>query len=151
MVSRFVSTACAIAALFCLPSSPAGAAPAAVDREETHRLLGLERKGGRLVNECGEPAKPKIDIVDLNGDGQPEVVALLTGSICYGGAGGRLSLFIRTAGGWKDQFGFPAGDYRILARRRSGYPDIEIGGPGMCQPVWGWTGRAYGLVKRCER
>lgn len=145
-----LKSAIAACALLVITGS-ANAAPQAVDRDEIHRLLGLERKAGRLINECGNPVSPKLDVVDLNRDGQPEVVALVTDSICYGAAGAQISLFIRTAGGWKDQFGFPAGDYRILARRRSGYPDIEIGGPGMCQPVWGWTGRGYGLVKRCER
>jgi hypothetical protein len=145
-----LKSAIAACALLVITGS-ANAAPQGIDRDEIHRLLGLERKGGRLVNECGNPVSPKLDIVDLNRDGQPEVVTLVTDSICYGAAGSQIGLFLMTAGGWKDQFGFPAGGYRILSRRRSGYPDIEIEGPGMCQPVWGWTGRGYGLVKRCER
>lgn len=123
-----------------------------MDPEEIHGLLGLQRQAGQLVNECGNPVTPRLDIVDLNGDGTVEVLALVNDSICYGAAGGQLSLFVRTAsGGWRDHFGFPAGGYRLLARRRSGYPDIEIAAPGLCAPVWGWSGRSYSIVKRCMR
>jgi hypothetical protein len=139
-------------ALACQLVTPATATPAAVDREEIHRLLGLQRKAGKLVNDCGNTVTPQINIVDLNGDGQPEVFALVNDSICYGAAGGQLSLFIKTAsGGWKDHFGFPAGGYRLLARRRSGYRDVEIDLPGMCLPIWGWSGQGYAIVKRCKR
>jgi hypothetical protein len=67
-----------------------------------------------------------------------------------GGAGAHLTLLIRNGqGGWSNNLGFPAGGYRLLPRRRGGYPDIEIAGPGMCAPVWGWGGQAYRLVRRC--
>ena len=26
-----------------------------------------------------------------------------------------------------------------------GWPDIEMGGPGFCFPVWRWNGKAYAL------
>jgi hypothetical protein len=37
-----------------------------------------------------------------------------------------------------------------------GWPDIEMGGPGFCFPVWRWNGKAYALNrfeyegKRCK-
>ena len=48
------------------------------------------------------------------------------------------------------QFGFP-GEYKVLATRHRGYPDIEIPGPGTCFPVWRWNGSAYAIHKRCAR
>lgn len=130
----------------------ASAASQAVDTEEVYRLLGLHPKAGALINECGNPVKPQIDTIDLNGDGKVEVFALVNDAVCYGAAGGWLSLFVRSAsGGWKDHFGFPAGGYRLLTRRRSGYPDIEITGPGECAPIWTWSGKGYVIAKRCAR
>lgn len=149
---KLTSSAALVLILDLLLYVPTVAAQQGVEPAEIHRLLGLQPKGGQLVNECGNPVTPRIDIVDLNGDGKVEVLALVNDSICYGAAGGRLSLFVRTIpGGWKDQFGFPAGGYRLLARRRSGYPDIEIDVPGLCAPIWGWSGRGYAIVKRCTR
>lgn len=147
---KFTLSAASVLTFAFLLTAPATAAPQAVEREEIHSLLGLQRKSGRLVNECGNPVTPRIDIVDLNGDGKVEVLTLVIDSICYGAAGGQLSLFARTpSGGWKDHFGFPAGGYRLLARRRSGYPDIEIDVPGLCAPIWGWSGQGYAIFKRC--
>jgi hypothetical protein len=58
---------------------------------------------------------------------------------------------IRNGQGWSRNLGFPAGGYRLLPRRRGGYPDIEIDMPGLCAPVWGWGGQAYRLVRGCPR
>lgn len=133
-------------------AAAASAASQAVDAEEVHRLLGLHRKTGTLINACGNPVNPQIDIIDLNGDGKVEVFALVNDAVCYGAAGGQLSLFVRdSSGGWKDHFGFTAGGYRLLTRRRSGYPDIEIIGPGGCAPIWGWSAKGYVIVRRCAQ
>ena len=84
----------------------------------------------------------------MNGDGRPEVFTRLQ-SGCYGMAGVQLDLLIQGKDGkWTSQFGFP-GVYTILETKYLGYPDIEIGGPGDCFPVWRWTGTSYDLFKKC--
>lgn len=50
---------------------------------------------------------------------------------------------------WTPQFGFP-GIYTVLATKNKGYPDIEIGGPGNCFPVWRWNGQQYAIHKKCR-
>ena len=61
-----------------------------------------------------------------------------------------MNLYIKnTHGQWKPQFGFP-GIYTVLTTKNKGYPDIEIGGPGTCFPVWSWNGREYAIHKRCR-
>lgn len=53
-------------------------------------------------------------------------------------------------GHWKENFGFP-GIHKLLPTRHLGYPDIKIGGPGFCFPVWRRNGRRYRIFKRCAR
>lgn len=89
-------------------------------------------------------------VVDLNGDGQPEVFTRQYGGM-FGMAGVQLQLYIKSKNGkWVPQFGFP-GDYRLLTSKSGGFPDIEIVGPGTCFPVWRWNGTVYDLHKRCDR
>ncbi|HET6490440.1 MAG TPA: hypothetical protein VFG28_11850 [Syntrophales bacterium] len=42
-----------------------------------------------------------------------------------------------------DNFGFPGMDYTKMKTGNKGYPDLMIGGPGFCHPVWRWNGKAY--------
>jgi hypothetical protein len=64
-------------------------------------------------------------------------------------AGVQLDLLIKGKDGkWASQFGFP-GMYTILETKNLGFPDIEIGGPGTCFPVWRWNGKSYALHKKC--
>lgn len=115
-------------------------------------VVGLEEHGGSYVDSCGQPAKPEAEIVDLNGDRSPEVFVWVGGSCSGGAAGSELSLFIKDKQGrWAQNLGFPAGGYKLLKAKNMGYPDIEIGGPGMCLPVWRWNGKAYALYQGCER
>jgi hypothetical protein len=116
-----------------------------------YKAAGLTERGGKILDACKQPVEPQVDVVDLNGDGQPEVFVQVNSS-CYGMAGGELSLLIKDKQGrWQSNLGFPAGGYKLLSTKNKGYPDIEIGGPGFCFPVWRWNGRAYAIHKRCDR
>lgn len=107
-------------------------------------------KGKYFDKDCNENLEYEAEVIDLNGDGQPEVFLSIQG-LCLGGAAGvHLNLFVKNAKGqWKPQFGFP-GIYTILKTKFKGYPDIEIGGPGNCSPVWRWNGVEYALFKKCR-
>ncbi len=110
----------------------------------------LGQRDGKVLDACGRPVEPRVDVIDLNGDGQPEVFVLVQSS-CYGMAGAELSLLIKDKQGrWQRNLGFPAGDYKLLDTKSHGYPDIEIGGPGFCSPVWRCNGKEYDLHKRCD-
>jgi hypothetical protein len=116
-----------------------------------YKAAGLTERGGKILDACGKAIEPQVDVVDLNGDGQPEVFVLANDSICYGVAGGELTLLIKDKQGhWQANLGFSAGGYKLLSTKNKGYPDIEIGGPGFCAPVWRWNGRAYAGHKGCD-
>ncbi len=109
----------------------------------------LKSTHGRVFDEtCGTEVDYQAEVIDLNGDGKPEVFTRLLGG-CFGMAGVHLDLLVQDKDSqWKSQFGFP-GDYTILETKHLGYPDIEIGGPGDCSPVWRWDGAAYDIHKKC--
>jgi hypothetical protein len=117
-----------------------------------YKAAGLKERGGKILDACGKATEPQVDVVDLNGDGQPEVFVLAEGT-CYGRAGGELSLLIKDSQGrWQSNLGFSAGGYKLLSTKNKGYPDIEIGGPGFCFPVWRWNGKAYAADReRCDQ
>lgn len=99
---------------------------------------------------CNASLDYEAEVIDLNGDGQPEVFTSVHGSCLGGMAGVYMNLYIKDRHGhWRPQFGFQ-GIYTVLKTRNKGYPDIEIGGPGFCFPVWRWNGRQYALHKKCN-
>jgi hypothetical protein len=129
----------------------AGAAPAA-DKDAKAAVQAATKgkmkpgKGTLHDAECGQQIQYEAEAVDLNGDGQLEVLTREFGS-CFGMAGVRMDLYIRSRdGSWKPQFGFP-GDARVLKTKNHGFPDIEIVGPGQCFPVWRYDGKAYQIRK----
>ena len=86
---------------------------------------------------------------DLNGDGQPEVMTYIDGTCMGGMAGVRSALYVKDGSGvWRLNLSV-AGMTQVLKSKPGAYPDIEIGGPGFCFPVWGWTGQRYELKKQC--
>lgn len=130
------------------------AAPPAADAKVVAEATGGRFKalrGQYLDRSCNEKLAYEAEVVDLNGDGQPEVFVSVQGTCLGGMAGVHLDLYIKDkAGRWQSQFGFP-GMHTELPTQHMGYPDIEIGGPGNCFPIWRWNGRAYALHKRCPR
>lgn len=106
-------------------------------------------KGSYVDKDCNETQDYTAEVADLNGDGQPEVFVTINGTCLGGMAGSNINLYIKGKNGqWMPQFGFP-GIYTVLPTKHKGYPDIEIGGPGFCFPVWRWNGQNYDLHKRC--
>jgi hypothetical protein len=106
--------------------------------------------GKYFDKECNAYLDYTTEVVDLNDDGQPEVFTSVQGTCLGGMTGVSMNLYIKnTLGQWKPQFGFP-GVYTVLKTKHKGYPDIEVGGPGTCFPVWRWNGQAYAIHKRCR-
>jgi hypothetical protein len=145
-----------MAMIVALSSSPASDAQSAqrkwvddeIVSEATDGVLKAT-KGRYFEQACDESLEYDAQVIDLDGNGYPEVFTTVHG-ICLGGmTGSFLQLYVKDRRGrWKPQFGFP-GVYRVLESRNKGYPDIEIGGPGDCSPVWRWNGQRYALHERC--
>ena len=151
----YQTIAALLAPVFLLAPSiqAAPAANAAADAKIIAEATGGQlksTKGKIFSKDCNQSLDYEAEVVDLNGDGRPEVFTSVHG-VCLGGATGvSMELYIKGSDGrWKPQFGFP-GIYTVLKTKNKGYPDIEIGGPGNCFPVWRWNGKEYYLHKKCR-
>ena len=86
-------------------------------------------KGKVMDMDCGEEIEYEAEAVDLNGDGQLEVMTQEFGS-CFGRAGSQMNLYIKDKGGkWQPQFGFP-GSPKILDGQEPWVPGHRGAGPG---------------------
>jgi hypothetical protein len=59
-------------------------------------------------------------------------------------------------GSWKSMFDQTAMPDFLATKGAGGWPDIQLGGPGFCFPIWRWSGKGYALNrfeydgKRCS-
>jgi hypothetical protein len=119
----------------------------AEERLQVFNLLGLTvtPDGKGYVDQiCGQPAWASAEFRDMNADRRQEVLAIYGNTCTSGHAGSSALLFIRDANGrLQPNLGFPASSADPLPVMNQGYPDLLIGGPGFCFPVWRWDGKAY--------
>ena len=120
----------------------------AIYRAAGFKQVGTAWKSGNCDGAESESYSPgSIDTYeDLNGDGRPEAVVTEGGAICYGMTGSHFWLVSKQANGsWKlihDETAMPE---FMAAKGTGGWPDIQMGGPGFCFPIWRWNGSVYQL------
>jgi hypothetical protein len=118
---------------------------AAADQAAAMRAGGFVLKGGAWHG-CDGQSDARIapeDVRDLNGDGRPEVVITDESTDCYGMTGQGFALVTQGPDGqWRKVEG-EAGIPTFLKTGAGGWPDLEVGGPGLCHPVLRWNGQAY--------
>ncbi|MBX3024595.1 hypothetical protein KF840_06770 [bacterium] len=118
------------------------------DRLAIYRKLDLKvaKDGKSLVDDaCGQEVSSEVEVKDLDGDGVDEVL-ITYGNTCLSGmAGTSVIMFIKDKSGrYQSQLGFPGVIAEVRpAKGGKGYPDLLIGGPGFCFPLWHWNGKAY--------
>jgi hypothetical protein len=86
----------------------------------------------------------QVDVLDLNKDGQTEVMLLLGNACTSGKIGTTVYLFTQEANGRVQRhLGFSATGYKAYARDGEAWPDLLFTGTGDCQPVWRYKGGRY--------
>lgn len=117
------------------------------EQREIFAALGLKvAPDGKSFEDtvCAQPAGAEVELRDMNGDGKDEVLVIYGNSCVSGHAGASVVLFIKDAAGkYQTNLGFPGVTADPQAEKSKGYPDLLIGGPGFCFPVWRWNGKAY--------
>lgn len=139
-----------LATLLLLVAAEAAAPPAA-EQAAIFKAAGFAQRGG--VWKSGNCAGAESESYspghietyrDLNGDSRPDAIVIESGAICYGMTGMHFWLLSKQANGsWKrihDETAMP--DF-LKTKGAGGWPDIQMGGPGFCFPVWRWNGKAY--------
>jgi hypothetical protein len=118
---------------------------------EIFEALGLRvaEDGQSFVDgSCGQPADASVQIEDWNGDGVNEVLVDFGNTCVSGMAGTSVALFVRdSTSHYRVNLGFPGMIDQKLATKSSGYPDLRIGGPGFCFPIWRWNGKEYAFLR----
>ena len=155
---------CAVLALALAAAAPAAAAdgPALLFAKGAGKLTAAEQSqvfaaldlavagdGKSFVDKvCGQPAGAEVELRDMNGDAQDEVLVIYGNTCVSGAAGSSVVLFIKDAAGkYQTNLGFPGASADPKAEKSKGYPDLVIGGPGFCFPVWRWNGKAYDYLR----
>lgn len=124
------------------------------DTAAAFKAAGYKQQGKKWMG-CAEGRVSEVR--DINGDGLPEVVITEGGTQCHGMTGQGYSLVSKQPGGsWKVvSAGTGMLDF-LKGPTTKGWPDIQIGGPGFCFPVYRWNGREYAFNrneyegKRCK-
>lgn len=120
----------------------------ATDRAAAFKAAGFVPKGNEYVR-CDDTVTLSrepghLEAADLNGDGRPEVFVKESSTYCYGNTAEAFVLVGKQANGtWKvmlDAVGIAV----VNETRHSGWPDIEVGGPGFGPfPVYRFDGTTY--------
>jgi len=144
-------TAGVVMTLLAMPTAQAELTPA--EQAAVFKAAGFKQGAeGRYIRCEEDPptlsySPGRIEMEDLNGDGQPEAWVKEGSLFCYGNTGEAFVLLNKGAGGWRvllDAVGVPT----LQQSKRSGWPDIEVGGPGFGKfPVYRWDGKAYILPR----
>lgn len=136
-------------ALTAAPVSAASPQPTSLKPAEKiaiWKAAGFSLRSGTVLDGCDQPKQPPIERRDLNGDGVAEVIVTDDGT-CYGMTAAYFAILTPNGPGkWRSVIkliGIPS----ILKTRAKGWPDIEVGGPGFCFPVWRYDGKAYDLQR----
>jgi hypothetical protein len=128
---------------------PLHAAPVLPDLERAavYRAALLEPRDGSHYREgCAAALRPDTEVLDLDRDGQAEVLVYLGPSPCFAETqGGNVALFMKDAQGrWIDRLGFVPGVEVVLQEGPgSGLPDLGVANPGGCMLVYRWNGSRY--------
>jgi hypothetical protein len=136
----------AVAGAVPVPVSAIDLTPA--ERAAAFKAAGFKARGAQHVR-CEDPGTTsympgQIEVADLNGDGRPEVWITEGSTFCYGHTGSAVVLLTKDdKGSWTvllDEVGMAL----PLETKQKGWPDIEVGGPGMGpQPVFRFDGKKY--------
>jgi hypothetical protein len=148
--ARYIVAAAVVAFL---ATNAAHAELTSADQAEVFKAAGFKKaRSGQYVRCREEPPTTsytpgRIELVDLNGDGQPEAWVTESSTYCYGNTAESFVLLTKDSGRWRvllQEVGIAV----PLKSKHRGWPDIEVGGPGFGKfPVYRWDGKSYVLRK----
>lgn len=141
------------AALALVSAAAIAAAPTpAADSAAIFKAAGFKAKGDAFIR-CEDDvtasyAPGRIEMEDLNGDGAQEAWVKEGSTFCYGNTAEYFVLLQKDEkGAWKqilEGVGVPL----ALKTKTKGWPDLEVGGPGMGPfPVYKYNGKTYATKK----
>src|SRR6185295_15081238 len=79
-----------------------------MSKAETAQLYtaaGFSILNDRPVNRCGKPAKPRVTLVDINGDKRPEALFIDADAQCYAPSGRYFAVLTKEGTTWRSIVG----------------------------------------------
>ncbi|MGE3301686.1 MAG: hypothetical protein AB7M12_01070 [Hyphomonadaceae bacterium] len=128
------------------------ATPTAAEKAAIFKAAGFKQQGAGYTRCPDDPSVSKmlgaIELEDLNKDGKAEAWVKESSTYCYGNTAEAFVLVGKNVqGAWTillDQVGVPM----TKAAKSNGWPDIEVGGPGMGPfPVFRYNAGVYKNIK----
>ena len=135
----------------CIAGVPAAAsAQSQMSRAEAAQLYtaaGFTIADNRALNTCGQPAKPRVTFVDINGDKRPEALFIDENVQCYAPAGRYFAVLANEGGRWRAVLS-GNGSIQALASRSGGWLDMQVT-EGSCKRNFRHSGQAYAATSAC--
>jgi hypothetical protein len=138
-----------LTALVVVAAGAAAAAPALApaDTAAAFKAAGFMRRAGEWVRcddtQTASRQSGALEVADLNDDGAPEAWVRESSLFCYGATAEAFVLLTKRGSTWTvllDEVGVPM----PRPTRTRGWPDIEVGGPGLgAMPVYRFDGARY--------
>ena len=101
------------------------------------------------VNRCGSPAKPKVTLVDINGDKRPEALFVDADASCYAPSGRYFAVLVNEGGNWRPVIS-GTGSIEAISTRTAGWLDMRVADSG-CIRNHRYDGRTYASATECSR
>lgn len=118
----------------------------AAERIAIFKAAGHLPTAGRYLK-CNRQQPLELETRDVNGDGRLDALVIDGGLECYGNTETGFTLLTRSPNGRWTKLHQSPGVPTFLPTRANSWPELEIGGPGFCFPVYRWTGKTFALAR----
>ncbi len=139
------------------PNASAPPLPTPVDFDQAFAAADMVRKNAHWTgcpdDDYGAAEIANGDYRDLNQDGVNDLIITDAGTACYGNTGQGFKIVVKGASGkWQQFYGSPGIPtfLKTTVKTPGGWPDMEVGGPGFCFPVYRWNGKDYAFLRNHE-
>ena len=99
------------------------------------------------VNRCGKPARPRVTLVDINGDKRPEALFVDTDAACYTKSGHYFAVLVKEGTTWRSVIS-GTGAIQALSSNTNGWLNMRVTDSG-CVRDHHYDGRTYKAVSSC--
>lgn len=114
---------------------------------QMYTAAGFTIANDRPLNACGQPARPRVTMVDVNGDKRAEALFIDESTQCYAPSGRYFALLVNEGGRWRAVIS-GKGQIQARASRSAGWLDMQVTEAG-CTRDFRYAGSGYAAASTC--